>query len=150
MTKPGRAPRRFAGVFELIPLFDGGGRPVLKNGHCDYEVANDLSFDTDARDRVIVYAGQRTDLASIPRALWPLLPPDGPWALAAVFHDAGYKSLGSYRWQGTCGRARAAPYSRAEVDGILLQAMTALGVPSWKRWVIFTAVRLFGGQGWGS
>jgi hypothetical protein len=137
----------FAGKFELVPLFSVG-KPVLKNGHTDYAVRNDLVFRTAAGDHVTVFAGQVTDLASIPRAVWPLLPPDGPWALAAVFHDAGYRSCGTYRWPHRLGRTRSAPYSRAEVDDILLQAMTALDVPAWKRRLIWSAVRLFGGGGW--
>jgi hypothetical protein len=140
----------FAGKFELVPLFGAGGRPVLKNGHQDYAVRNELEFRTDAGEHVTVFAGQTTDLASIPRALWPLLPPDGPWALAAVFHDAGYRSQGAYVWNRRLGRTRQQPYARAEVDGILLQAMVALAVPAWKRSLIYRAVRLFGGAGWGS
>lgn len=145
----GQEPSRFSGEFELIPLFEDG-RPLLKNGHCEYAVARELAFRTDDGQAVTVFASYRTDLASIPRALWPLLPPDGPWALAAVFHDAGYSTLGSYAYRGRLGRSLWRPYSRAEVDGILLQAMTALGVPGWKRFLIWSAVRLFGGAGWGS
>lgn len=140
----------FSGKFELVPLFDAGDRPVLKNGHQLYAMRNPLTFRTAAGDHVTVFAGQTTDLASIPRAVWPLLPPDGPWALAAVFHDAGYQSQGRYVWKQRWGRTRTEPYTRAEVDGILLQAMTAIGVPSWKRWLIWKAVRLFGWMGWGS
>lgn len=144
----GQLPPRFAGRFELLPLFQGR-RPVLKNGHCDYQVGADLHFRTDAGEHLTVFAGTHTDLASIPRLFWWALPPDGPWALAAVFHDEGYASCGTYTGTGRLGRTRRDPYSRAEVDDILRQAMTALGVPAWKRWLIYTAVRMFGDAGWG-
>lgn len=80
-----------------------------------------------------------TDLASIP---WPargLLPPDGAWVKAAVLHDAGYITRG---WGGR--------FNREGVDRLLLEAMTVLGVPAWKRSVIFRAVRLFGGKAFGT
>lgn len=144
------APSPFSGKFELVPLFDAGNRPVLKNGHAFYAVRNDLTFRTAAGDQVTVFAGQTTDLASIPRGLWGALPPDGPWALAAVFHDAGYRSRGSYVWAHHLGRTRAQPYTREEVDDILRQAMVALGVPSLKRRMIWSAVRLFGGGAFGT
>jgi hypothetical protein len=139
----------FTGKLELVPLFDGR-KPVQRNGHSYYAVRNELSFKLASGETITVYAGQCTDLASIPPVVWWCLPPDGPWALAAVFHDAGYRSCGSFAYNGQRGRTRSAVYSRAEVDDILRQAMVALGVPAWKRFVIYRAVRLFGQVGWGT
>lgn len=139
----------FTGKLELVSLFDGP-TPLQRNGHSYYAIRNDLTFTLTSGQVVKAFAGQRTDLASIPALLWWALPPDGPWALAAVFHDMGYRTMGSYTWGTHFGRSRVLPYARAEVDDILLQAMVALGVPSWKRWLIYRAVRLFGQTGWGS
>ena len=37
--------------------------------------------------------------------------------------------------------------SRGEADAVLLEAMAAEGVPSWRRWGMYLAVRVFGGPG---
>ncbi|MES2034899.1 MAG: DUF1353 domain-containing protein [Pseudomonadota bacterium] len=147
---PRPAPGHFAGKFELVPLFDKG-KPVIRNGHSYYAARNDVQFTTAAGDTVTFHAGQRTDLASIPQAVWWLMPPDGPWAEAALPHDACYRTRGDFSWYGHPGRTRATPYVRAECDEILRQGMVALGVPAWKRVTIYEAVRIGGGgKGWGS
>jgi hypothetical protein len=143
------SPRRFAGKFELVPLFERG-RPMLRNGHSYYAVRNPLTFRTDDGQLLQVYGGQTTDLASIPQLVWPLLPPDGPWAEAAVFHDVCYRSRGSMGFPPKHLVGRAQPYDRGGCDEILREAMVALGVPDWKRIAIWSAVRAFGGVGWGS
>ena len=50
-----------------------------------------------------------------------------------------------YATKGLGGR-----YSRAQADGIFRQALGALGVPLWKRTLLWAAVRVGGGGGWGS
>ncbi|ADJ61757.1 DUF1353 domain-containing protein [Herbaspirillum seropedicae] len=78
---------------------------------------------------VRVPAGTITDLASVPRCLWAVFPPHGRYAKAAIVHDYLYESaIGSKR----------------EADRIFLEAMVVLGVPGWRRWVMYLAVRLFG------
>jgi hypothetical protein len=141
--------RRFAGKFELVPLFERG-RPMLRNGHSYYAVRNSLAFRTDAGEILQVHGGQTTDLASIPQVVWPLLPPDGPWAEAAVFHDVCYRSRGSMGFPPKHILGRAQPFDRAGCDEVLREAMVALGVADWKRVAIWSAVRAFGGLGWGS
>jgi hypothetical protein len=61
-----------------------------------------------------------------------------PGAKAAVVHDYLYASLG------LGGR-----YSRAQADGIFREALRALGVPLWKRTLLWAAVRVGGAGGWG-
>jgi hypothetical protein len=143
------APGHFAGKLELVPLFSKG-RPVLRNGHAYYAGRNTVALTTTAGDTVLFFAGQRTDLASIPPFLWAVMPPDGPWAFAAVFHDSCYRTRGTFVWYGHLGRTRAAPYTRAECDEILRQGMVALGVPTWERVAIFEAVRVGGGNAFGT
>jgi hypothetical protein len=144
------APHRFAGKFELVPLFNRGQRPVLRNGHQYYALRNTIGFRTDAGDLVGMFAGSRTDLASIPQVVWGIMPPDGPWAEASIPHDNCYRTKGTFLWYGHVGRTRAVPYTRAECDEILREAMVALGVPTWKRVTIWSAVRGFGAKGFGS
>lgn len=95
---------------------------------------------------VTVPAGFVTDFASIPRPVWPLFPPFGPWALAAILHDWLYVTRGEGgRW------------SRADADRMFREAMEEIakaredGQPAaWKRAIIYRAVRVGGAGGWGS
>ena len=68
---------------------------------------------------VDVPAGFITDGASVPRPFWSLIAPWGTYGQAAIV------------------------ITRKECDRILLQAMTDLGVPVWKRSVIYGAVRAY-------
>ncbi|EMK0255628.1 DUF1353 domain-containing protein [Salmonella enterica] len=83
----------------------------------------------DNSDVIEVPAGFVTDLATIPRIFWVLLPPDGRYAKAAIIHDYLYDN---------------ALRTKKEADLIFLDAMTVLGVPKWKRVIMYNAVRLFG------
>jgi len=89
-------------------------------------------------DVIRVPAGFVTDLASIPRLFWPLLPPQGRYAKAAILHDWLYT-------QGPAGDETA----RARADAIFLEAMAVLGCPRWQRGVIYAAVRIFGRSAFG-
>jgi len=82
-------------------------------------------------DWIIVPYGFITDLASIPRAFWSILPPFGEYAKAAILHDFLY-----------CFGNKGRKYA----DRVLLEAMTVLGVAKWRRFVIYSAVRIFGGS----
>lgn len=90
-------------------------------------------------ERIVVPAGYVTDFASIPRLFWRLEPPLGPAGKAAVVHDYLYST------RGLAGR-----YTRAAADGIFREAMGVLKVPAWKRSLMWAAVRVGGGGGWGS
>lgn len=41
------------------------------------------------------------------------------------------------------------PYTRAEADAVFAEAMQVVGVPAWRRTVMYRAVRMGGGNGWG-
>jgi hypothetical protein len=152
VTFPPKSP--FAGKVELVPLFDAGNRPVLQNGRQMEGLRDSVAFRTPAGDIVGAPSGMATDLASIPSAFWSWFAPDGPWLEAALFHDMLYKTKGTGQWPPKAPTrrclSRAKPYDREEADHVLDDAMAALQVPAWRRWAIFTAVRTFGGAGWGS
>ncbi|THD63843.1 DUF1353 domain-containing protein [Phenylobacterium sp.] len=151
-TFPAKSP--FAGKVELVPLFDAGNRPVLQNGRQLEGLRDSVAFRTPSGDIVGAPSGMPTDLASIPPTFWSWFPPDGPWLEAALFHDMLYKTKGTGQWPPAKPTRRCLsrdkPYSREEADHVLDDAMAALHVPAWRRWAIFTAVRIFGGTGWGS
>ncbi|ECP4145705.1 DUF1353 domain-containing protein, partial [Salmonella enterica] len=83
----------------------------------------------DNSDIISVPAGFITDLATIPRIFWTILPPDGKYAKAAIIHDYLYDN---------------ALRTKKEADLIFLDGMTVLGVPKWKRTVMYWAVGVFG------
>lgn len=75
-----------------------------------------------------------TDFASIPRVFWTLIGhPAMDYAQAAVLHDYLYT-------------VRVTTRQRA--DGLFLEAMGVLGVPTWKAWVLYAAVRSAGWIFW--
>lgn len=100
-------------------------------GHYLWRVHEPFAFylSDDNSDVIEVPAGFITDLATIPRIFWVLLPPDGKYAKAAIIHDWMYDN---------------ALRTKKEADLIFLDGMAVLGVPKWKRTVMYLAVRLFG------
>ena len=80
---------------------------------------------------ITVHRGFETDGASIPRAFWNILSPFGDYFPAAVIHDWLYSAYNT-------------EYDRAEADYIFKEAMFHLGVPWFRRDVIYAAVRLCG------
>jgi len=90
---------------------------------------------------VTVEAGFDTDFASVPRGLWNLYPPDGPWSPAAFIHDFLY-------WTQATAEMGGKPLTRAQADAVFLEAMTALGIGWVTRHVLYRAVRLGGGVAW--
>jgi hypothetical protein len=84
--------------------------------------------------------GDRTDFASIPRLIWPIIPPYGRHSLAAVIHDKLYQLRGALPggillswWQ--CNR-------------IFRDIMRASGVRWSRRWVMWLGVTLGGWVPW--
>ena len=79
--------------------------------------------------QINVPSGFLTDLATIPRLLWPLFPPHHPrLAAAAVLHDYLYTQKG---------------FTRVVADAIFYEAMRVLNVPRPRAILMYLAVRLF-------
>lgn len=128
----------FAAALNLTLMEHPDGQPDTEGGRAQWFVSSDLAYTTKAGELIVVPAGATTDLASIPRLVSALLPPDGPWIKAAVLHDH------LYRTKGLAGR-----FTRGQCDAIFSEAMKAQGVAAWKRALIFGAVRGGGWIGWG-
>ncbi len=92
---------------------------------------------------LVVPQGFETDLASVPRSLWPLIAPFELSCVGPIVHDFLYQH-GGLAFTLT-GLHR---FTRAESDGILLELMTQEQVPAWRRQAAYYAVRLFGGTCW--
>lgn len=83
--------------------------------------------------KISVPVGFVTDFASIPRAFWSLLRPDGNYAYAAVIHDFLY-------WTQLTTRENS--------DMIIKLAMGDFKIPKTEADAIYTAVRAGGGKAW--
>jgi hypothetical protein len=94
----------------------------------DYHVG-----DYPSDEIISVPKGFITDFASSPKILWPILPPRGEYGKAAVIHDycyfIGYKS-------------------KFRSDKIFLEGMEILGVPKFKREIMFHGVVILGWPAW--
>jgi hypothetical protein len=141
---------RFAGKLVLV-LLDNRDGPSIRAGRSLWGVQRALEYQVgnDPEELIIVPLGFVTDLASVPRVVWPFYPPDGPWAKAAVIHDFLYATKGTGEWHTQRGITRADPYSRKEADDILKEAMADRNVGKWEQGVIWSSVRLGGAGGWG-
>ena len=88
--------------------------------------------------RVIVPAGFRTNLASVPRIPLAYWLAGGTAQAAAVLHDYLYRTKLFARVY-----ADAVFYEATETDG------SAVGIPAesaWRRWIMWAMLRVFGGS----
>lgn len=90
--------------------------------------------------------GTRTDLASIPRLLQPIVPKLGKGNQAAVVHDLAYRR-GFIEMERPYGVA-IAQISRKRADQIMLEAMEVLEVGTARRYAIYYGLRIGGWVGW--
>jgi len=145
---------RFGGKLVLV-LLDNKYTPSVRGGRSLWALYETLSYQPSDDVHVItVPKGCVTDLTSIPRMFWTLLPPDGPWVKAAVIHDYLYATRGTGQLPtGVPGSKQPVgimrePYTRAEADWILRDALKNRGVDIVRRNLIWIAVRLGGGKAW--
>jgi hypothetical protein len=100
-------------------------------------VHEDLRYESDHLHGALIEvpAGTKTDLASIPQLVWNIAPKTGLHDPGAVIHD----------WLYTSG---AVP--KDDADSVFYEAMLVKGVPKWRAWVMYNAVRWFGRHAWNS
>lgn len=96
-----------------------------------WRVARDWEAPLNSGVIVTVPAGFDTDLASVPRPFWVLVPPYGKCTGPAVLHDY------------LCLHRRRLGMTRKQVDIEFLAAMTAAGVRPWRRKLMYWAVRAY-------
>ena len=101
---------------------------LTPSGFKTWELTEDFIQNTSI-GQIKVPKGFKTDLASIPRFLWILLPPFGRYSQAAVIHDYLYESK---------------LYTREEADKIFRELMLRYGTYKWKAKIMYHAVRVFG------
>lgn len=95
----------------------------------DYHTCADISASVDGEEVIVPY-GFKTDLASIPRILWPLLAPQySAFVAPAILHDYLYQ----------CGSE-----NRKWADEVFYSSLKAEGVSSYTAMKFYLAVRIFG------
>jgi hypothetical protein len=82
-----------------------------------------------------VLPGMPTDGASIPRLFWRLIgcPLRGRYVSAALIHDGLYLSHAT---------------TRQVADDLFREMLLCLGLPVWKSWLMYQAVRIGGRSAW--
>ena len=99
---------------------------------------------TDPDYGITVPANYRTNLASIPRCLWPIIAPFELSEVAPLVHDYLYDHAGVP--VGIGGENRIV--KKREADRIFRRLMKREGVPGWKRFAGYWAVKMFAGPVW--
>lgn len=104
---------------------------------------------------VVVPKGFVTDLASVPKRLQFIFPPDGEYTYAAIVHDMAYQSL-KERTSIDTSSHRYHPihelnkhHTRYLADRLFLMGMRELGVDLFTRTAMYNAVRLGGSSSYG-
>lgn len=114
--------------------------PISINGEELYQSLEDYDF-TILGHREVVPRGYVCDGASVPRAAWWFLPPDGTHRAAAYEHDAMYDTRGKLE--------DGAIVTKAAVDLHFANRLRELGTISECRIkIIYYAVHQFGGHAW--
>ncbi len=80
---------------------------------------------------ITIPGGFTTDLATVPRLFWALLPPTGVYEDAAVVHD----------WHCVRLAAGDCEISSRDADGLFRRMMREARVPFLTRWLMWTGVR---------
>jgi hypothetical protein len=110
-------------------------------GYDVWRVMNTFRFYPDASDKktyVEVPEGFLSDGATVPRPFWWLLPPWGTYGQAAIVHDYLCET-----GKMVVADAEFALRTRADAERIFKDSMLASGVPTWKKNVMYIAVRVF-------
>jgi hypothetical protein len=114
----------FTAPLFLMPSVDYDQRTWVTHRDFAYEIGLKGSGLT-----VTIPKGTKTDLASVPRVLWPLVPPHDPqFAAAFVLHDH------LCQWQG---------FSRVMADAILYEALRVLGASVFTATITYWSVAVW-------
>lgn len=98
---------------------------IEEDGPGYWRVARVLTYKGNT-DTFVIPVGFRTDLASVPRIFWVVLPPFGAYQRAAVIHDF---------------LCRQPDVSYKDADGIFRRILLEEGVPPRTAQVLYLGVR---------
>lgn len=114
--------------------------PIQHEGLERYQLVKPWSFSVQGLD-VGVPVGLVVDGASVPRAVWSFMPPDGLHRAGAFAHDFAYLHQ---------GRLNGVTLTREQVDQVFYNLMVEAGVRPRRAGIAYRAVRLFGQSAWNS
>ena len=109
-------------------------------------ITQSFFYHIDAKDSptyIFVDAGFPTDGNSRPWVFGWLIPQYGRFTKAAVVHDSLYARPYVYRMD-----EGGFKVTRKSADQIFHQALIVLGCSKWRAWLIYRALRVFGGFAW--
>lgn len=122
---------RFSGLAQLEDQENGTTAKLLAP----------LTYTTQDGWAITVPAGFETDFASIPRALWAVIPPRGKYNRPAIIHDLLYRTA-------PYDPVRRTPCTQARADSILREACQDCDDRFTQRWAIYLGLRLGGFVTW--
>lgn len=105
--------------------------PVLRYVGLGRYQTTGLTVYVGGRDVITIPGGFETDLASVPRLFWALLPPHGVYERAAVLHD----------WHCVQLAAGESAVSSRDVDGLFRRVAREGGAGLVARWLLWVGVR---------
>ena len=97
----------------------------------EYKICHDIELMING-EKYVIPANFKTDLASIPKIIWPVLSPaHSSLMVPAIVHDWFYRMTGDF--------------TRLQTDLIFYQLLRDYGVSKLQANAIYYAVRAFGG-----
>jgi len=118
--------------------------PVFDRGEGGYQLAESGWGCDTIHGFIELPLGFIMDLASVPRLLWWLYPPDGPYRAAALMHDWLYASKGRVEADGA-----GIVLTRKECDAVFLDVMLrSPGMSANQAGEMWAAVRMCGWWAW--
>lgn len=108
-----------------------------------YKLLKDVRVKLSNGNIVTIPKGLMWDLSSSPRLLWPILPPDGDFIIAALIHDYLYQN--NHVLTFTRRFADKEMYKWSKVSN---GTGKKISIKNWDNKVRYIAVRLFGGFVW--
>ncbi len=141
---PGQPPLQITDFIYQTPLHLCRCTKALElnaGSKADYVVSRPYTvlFTLDGVDTgITVPEGMLTDLSSVPWFARWFIGRVGPHLEASIVHDFLYIA-----WQDLEGQGAREP-DRKFADRLLRAGMKAADVSSWKRWIVYLGVRLFG------
>lgn len=114
--------------------------PIEHDGREQYQLVKPWSFVANGHEQQVP-VGLVVDGASVPRAVWSFMPPDGLHRAGAFAHDWTYINR---------GHIDGVTLTREQTDQLFYNLMVEAGVSPSRAGIAYRAVRLAGWRAWDS
>lgn len=102
---------------------------VTQKGEFEFITTRDIDIVLSNGIQILIPKGYNTDLASVPRLLWSIIPPFGEYTFAAIIHDYLYDK---------------GMFTKEFADKEFRMIMKYSNVIGHKRFIMYSSVKLFG------